>query len=455
MAVAEADRRADSGGLTESVRRPAVWTAFGHGAGEAIRFGTNVVMARLLAPEAFGLMALVNTFLQGLKMFSDLGLNVNIIQNKRGTDDVFLNTAWTLQVIRGAVLFLILGVIAWPVARVYEQPQLLWLLVATGTTVLLSGFYSTGIATSYRRLQPKRLILAQLASQAVSVVVTIVWAFLYPNVWAFVGGVIVSSAMLLILSHRLDPSHRDGFAWDATARRDLITFGRWIFVSTAMTFLAAQADRLILGKLLDISYFGLYGIATGMAKVPERLISMLSHHVLLPFLSKYKNEREVLQKAMHGKRDQLLLLGGGMALVPMLVGDVIIRFLYPAEYQEAGPMLALLACGTWLFTLTVSAKQALLAVGEARYNAAASASRFVGVAVGLPAAFAYGGMPAAIVLVAFAELPVYVINMVGLHRERLSCLVRDVRATLILAAVAGGLLMLRHTLGFGFPWDSP
>src|SRR5204863_421086 len=83
-----------------------LWSATEYLAGFILRLGSNLILARLLVPEMFGLMALVNTFMMGLQMFSDVGIGPSIIQNRRGDDPAFLNTAWTIQVMRGMALSL-------------------------------------------------------------------------------------------------------------------------------------------------------------------------------------------------------------------------------------------------------------------------------------------------------------------------------------------------------------
>ncbi|HZJ69863.1 MAG TPA: oligosaccharide flippase family protein, partial [Planctomycetota bacterium] len=101
------------------VRRSATWSILAHGGSQLLRFASNIVLARLLFPEAFGLMAIVNALLQGLHLFSDIGIGPSIIQNARGNDPAFLNTAWTVQVVRGTVLWLVACAIALPAAIFY------------------------------------------------------------------------------------------------------------------------------------------------------------------------------------------------------------------------------------------------------------------------------------------------------------------------------------------------
>src|SRR4051812_6290963 len=95
---AAGDADGSDGALVDRAGRSAVWAMLGFGGGQALRFAGNLVLTRLLMPEAFGLMVLVNTFLMGLALFSDIGVGTSVIQNKRGDERAFLDTAWTISV---------------------------------------------------------------------------------------------------------------------------------------------------------------------------------------------------------------------------------------------------------------------------------------------------------------------------------------------------------------------
>lgn len=133
-------------------------------------------------------MALVNVFMIGLAMFSDVGIGPSIIQNKRGEEPIFLNTAWTIQAIRGVILWLCTCIGAWPLAMFYGEPQLAWVLPVTGLTAILDGFNSTGLYTANRRLALGRLTAINLISQIVSIIIMLTWAQLQPSIWALVVG---------------------------------------------------------------------------------------------------------------------------------------------------------------------------------------------------------------------------------------------------------------------------
>ena len=90
--------------MAQRVRQAVLWVAIGHGGTQALRLLSNLVRTRLLFPEVFGLMAIVTAVMTGLLLFSDLGVGLSVIQNERGEESDFLDTAWTAQVARGAGL---------------------------------------------------------------------------------------------------------------------------------------------------------------------------------------------------------------------------------------------------------------------------------------------------------------------------------------------------------------
>ena len=159
------------------VLRGAGWTALGFGASQIIRFGSNLILTRLLFPEAFGLMALITVFMVGLAMFSDIGLSPAILQDQRGDDPNFLNTVWTIQVIRGVCLWLGTCIIALPVAAFYGEPMLAQLLPAAGLTLLVSGLNPTRLDTANRHLMLGRVVLIDLLSQVIGIVVVVLLAW--------------------------------------------------------------------------------------------------------------------------------------------------------------------------------------------------------------------------------------------------------------------------------------
>ena len=126
--------------LESTAIRATIWTIADYGFSMALRVANSLILTRLLMPEAFGLMTLVTTLVVGISLISDIGLGPSVIQNARGDEPVLLNTAWTLQVLRGLGIFVVALALAWPMSLLYHEPRLMWLLPALGLNIVLSSF---------------------------------------------------------------------------------------------------------------------------------------------------------------------------------------------------------------------------------------------------------------------------------------------------------------------------
>jgi O-antigen/teichoic acid export membrane protein len=429
-----------------------IWTFVGYGTGQLLRLASNLILTRLLVPEMFGLMALVQTFITGLSLFSDIGIRPSIVRSTRGDDPEFLNTAWTLQVIRGVVIWLCSFLVALPVSQFYDDRRLLWLIPVVGLTVAIKGLSSTSLATLNRKVAVGKLTIFELGIQTITLSVMIAWAFVRQTIWALVGGNIISSILRVIWSYRIESGISNCFAWDKKALRELTVFGRWIFVSTAMTFLAQQADRLILGRLLSLEMLGIYTVAFTFANIPSAIMGQLNNNVIFPVVSKRAGlPREDLREKILQKRWPLLI---GLAIGVVILssfGDLLVHSLYDSRYADAGWMLSILALGIWPFALSQAINSSLLAIGKPIYAACGYLLKFLYMLIALPFALSHMGILGAIVAIALNDLPFYLAVSFGAHRERLATIVQDLQATFFCLALIILICVCRYALGFGLP----
>ncbi|PSB25926.1 oligosaccharide flippase family protein [Stenomitos frigidus] len=436
--------------------RGAVWTIFGYGSSQILRFGSNLILTRLLFPELFGLMALVGILIAGLHLFSDLGLNASIIQSKRGDDPTFLNTAWTLQVLRGVVLWLCCLGIAYPSAQFYHEPRLLWLIPLVGVSTLIGGFGSTALSTLNRHLALKYITLFELGGQLIALIVTLVWAWLSPSVLSLIAGGLVASVIQTILSHRLNGEIRNRFTWDPSAVKELLSFGKWIFLSTAIFFLSSSTDRLILGKLFTLQQLGVYGIALTLAEVPRSIVFAVATKVIYPAYSKFVDlpRSEFRAKIVEHRRPMLIALAVANALIVGL-GDLIISSLYDDRYTAASWMFPMLAIGMWPLVLIQTIDQGLWALGKPNYWTFGSFLSFLCYAIGIPFGF-HSPLHevGAVLAVAVSNVPIWVVVMYGLWREKLLALRQDLSMTALFLALLGLVIAIRISIGSGSPFGS-
>lgn len=425
-----------------------VWTLVGYGGSQLLRLGGNLLLTRLLFPELFGLMAIINIFIIGLALFSDVGIGVSIVQNKRGEDPAFFNTAWTIQVIRGFGLWCVCWIMAYPLAVFYEEPRLAWLIPIVGITTVISGFNSTALPTLERRIAVQKLTLMELGAYFMQVSVMLIWALVSPTIWALVVGNLVSSMVKLIWSYRLIPKYTHRFTWDRSAVRELFSLGRWVFLSTALSFMAEQADRLLLGKLFTWELLGVYGIALMMSEVPRQVTISLSGRVIFPAVTKLVDlpRSELREKILKHRRLLLLALTLGMVLL-ISFGDRLIFFLYDDRYADAAWMLPILALGIWPRLLCATIETSLVAIGKVHYAAIGNFIRLVFTVVGILVGFAWLGNVGAVMAVALNDLFYYLVINYGLNQQGISCWSQDAKATALL--LAGLFVAALGRLAFG------
>lgn len=407
-----------------------------HALGQVIRLGSNLLMTRLLVPEMFGVMAIATTVTVILALLSDIGLRQNIIQSKRGDDPVFLNTAWTVQIIRGLLLFMVSLLVAalawlaqsvnlWPPASTYAVPILPLIIAVTGFASVVNGFQSTKVATAFRTFQQKRLMLIEIASQLVGLLVVLTIGFLTRSIWSLVAAGLVVSVVNTTLTHVWLYGPRNYLCWDKVSLRELATFGRWVFLSSAVGVLAANGDRILLGGSISVTELGIYSIAGLVMGAFETGFSRIVSSVVFPsFCEAARGGSEHLRAVYHRTKvyvDVAMLFACGFIFA---TGETLITSLYDTRYSDAGKMLSILSLSifVWRFTLTY---QACLALGLTKYLAIANIIRFVTLWTSMPVLYSIGGLDYVIWGIALHPLPtlpfIYFLN----RRLGLSCLTRE------------------------------
>ena len=358
--------------------RSSVFTLGGYAMAQVLRLASNLILTRLLFPEAFGMMALVSVIMQGLAMFSDVGVSPSIMQSKRGDDQKFLDTAWTIQVIRGVLLWLTACLLAIPVATLYGEPLLAWILPCAGITLFITGFNPTRLDSANRHLLMGRLTGLDLSVQAVTVVITIALAWYLESVWALVISGIISSILVLTAYNVFLPGQRNRFQWEREAADELISFGKWIFLSTICGFLYMQGDKLLIGKFLTLEQFGIYNIGFFLASFPLLMGSMMTRKLLIP-LYRERPPSESMENFRSLQKMRFSLTAGMMALTGGLsvAGVVLIDIMYDPRYLMAGAVVVLIAAMQMPQILVMTYEQAALASGDSRRFFVLSAARAV------------------------------------------------------------------------------
>jgi O-antigen/teichoic acid export membrane protein len=400
----------------KSVIKSSAWVFGSQIANQVLRLVSNLIMTRLLVPEMFGVMAVANTVILGLALCSYIGLHHNIIQNSRGDEPIFLNTAWTMQVVRGFILWFAALLIAlglylanqagWLAPdSVYAEPILPIVIATLAFVPLVSGFESTKLAQASRHMQVGRLAIIELSCQIIGLLTMVGLALIHQSIWALVVGTMVSAFAKVIAGYIALPGPRNHFMWEKKAVNDLFHFGKWILLTTIMGFFVKSGDKLILGALIAPQVLGVYSIAAFMTTAVQDVLYRWGGAVPLPVLSRVHREEnnEALADAYYKFNFPYNLVTLFLAGFLFNAGYVVIDVLYDSRYIAAGQMIQILSVAL-IGARAVLAEQLFIAIGKPKLSVPMNVVQLIVLFVGVPLAFKTHGLNAALLVIAFTVL---------------------------------------------------
>ena len=417
-------------GTTTSIRKRAVRasavTLGGYATAQLLRIGSNMTLTRLLFPEAFGLMALISVLTAGLQMLSDVGIGPSIVQHERGEDVDFLDTAWTVQVMRGLLLWSIGIAIAYPYAWLYDEPQLVLMTMVATSHAAIAGLSSTKLYGLSRRMEVGRIVGIDLTAQISSIVTMVIIAWIYETVWALPIGALVAALVKTVLSQLAIEGPVNRLRWHRESSRDILHFGKWIFVSTLVGYVALRLDIFVLGRLLPLDLLGIYSIAGLLAALPQLITGRLMNAVLFPALAEAaRKDRAGLPQALAEVRAVMLPAAMAAVLAIVVLGPAFFRLLYDDRYHDAGWIAQLLMASAWFGLLIHVGSRTLLALGDSRSLAIANAVRLGATIIGSLGGYWLGELPGLIIGVAGGGLAGYASLSVSLRGHGLSTMRDD------------------------------
>ncbi len=368
-------RETENGELAGRVLPATAW-ALGSVAGNSLlRLGSQIALTYLIAREYFGVIAVLRAALMALRQFSQVGIRGSLLYHERGGDPTFLNSAWTLQALRGLAVWLGACALAWPASVFYGANDerafiLLWLLPLAGLEAVFGGLQTTRLIVRERGLRLRLPVLLDGTSLVTSILVTLVWAWLAqpdPGVWPLVAGPLAGSIVKLAIGHLLLRDLSLRFQWDPGAIRELLGFGKWIFLGTIASFLAQQFHILYLGRVAPLAALGVYQVAWNFVLQCSKPLTVLSNRILIPLFAESGRLSAGRQpRSIRAGIDRFLpaclttcVLAGGFC--PALFG-----YLYSDDFAEGGRIGAWLTLVVWFMILQHAPRSALLSVGDSK-----------------------------------------------------------------------------------------
>jgi O-antigen/teichoic acid export membrane protein len=402
--------------------RGGAWAMAGYGGGQLLRLMSTLILARMLAPQAFGLVALVNVFLSGLEMLSDLGIGLDVVQHRRGDDPSFVNTAFLIQAGRGIILWVLATALAYPFAHFYHQPVVTSLVIVGSISVLIRGLTSGSIWSLTRHVQLGKLTMLTTGSDFFGFLIALTWAFVSPTAWALVVGRIAAVVAFTAVSHFI-ADHPLSMKWDPKAAREILAFGAGIFLSTATYFLGGEAERMVVGKFVTLAELGCFSLALSISSAAAKGLQQVVSQVFFPMMSaSIRDNPDGAVRDFKKMRHLLLIVSTCLSLGFLAGSNWLVMLLLGPKYAMAGWMLQLLGLRGALELFMSGTASMLFALGISRYAAIGNIFKLTFLGVGLAIAFSRFGFREALWVLTLAPIANYIPLVLGLRRHLLPAL---------------------------------
>lgn len=382
---------------------------------QLIRLVSNLILTRLLMPEMFGVMSIALVFLVGISMLSDIGLKEKYIQSQNSNKQEFIDSCWSLQVIRGIIIAFIVVFLAlllfifssngfFNEQSVYANKQLPIIISILGLTSLISGFNSISIYEHSRNVNMMVLAKINLFPQFIATVLMVLSALFVREIWVLLIAPVVSTLLKLCLSYTYSYGIKASFKLNRDCVKEIYSFARWIFIGSSLTFLSMNADRIMLGGLLSSTEMGVYSIALLLSMALYDLFIKIVKNVAYPKLSEVaRSNPSNLFKVQYNLRFKIDFCTFSAAGFLFGFGSIIVSILYDSRYHDAGWMLEILSLSLLFIGFNVS-HLSLMSLGKAYSYAFVNFTTACYLLIALPVSYVYFGIEVAIFVIATKPL---------------------------------------------------
>lgn len=402
-----------------------------------IRALSSVVLTRLLMPEVFGIAGIIASITFTFGMVSDLGFQAFVVRHPDGDKPRFLDTIWTMAVLRSIILTLALLALAPSIGGLFGKQDLTPVIATSALIFVIEGVASLSLLTALRHRMILRLSLLELAVLVLQIGLSFILAYLWRSYWAILISMLISSGFKTLLSYVVFPNSLRKPALDRQYIRDLWAFARFVTGSSMITLLLMQSDKVILGRLMPLDDFGFYMLAVNLAAAPLAFTTAYASRVLFPAYSQlWRDGSADLKAEFYARRRVPSLLytfaaGGLIGSAPLLIA-----ILYDPRYEASALYLQFLAI-TPLFALASNAgNEALTATGHIKITFQASIAKLVWFCIAGPIGYELWGVLGLVITIGLMEIPAVLFKWVRLHQVDLLDLRQEL---LFLATGAVGL----------------
>lgn len=331
-----------------------------------MRFAVNLtgmvstfILARLLTPDDFGVVALAGSAYAFFGLLGQFGFDSALIHNQ-SADDEHYHSAWTANILVGAFISAMMFVVAKPAAWFFDDPRIEYVVYAFSLLSLAKGFENIGVVNFRKSLQFRGDFLYFVIPKLAGVIVGVSVAFVIRNYWALVIGMVTSQVATLLYSHFSQP-FRPRFSLSKIS--DLFDYSRWIVITNGLRYLSTNGIDILLGKLRDASAVGIFGIAKQIAFLPSNELLAPVNRALFPGFASVSDEPDRLCRILSRVIAVTALISIPAAFGIVVLAQLLVDVILGDKWHDVGPVLGVLGIAGLVIAMRSALGPVLMARG--------------------------------------------------------------------------------------------
>lgn len=351
-------------GLGRAMAKGAAWMVLVKILRRGIGVLSTIILARLLLPEDFGLIALAQIALGLLEAMSEFGFD-NALIRKQTNERKYYDTVWTLQLIRSCTVAAVTVALAVPAAAFFDEPRLEAVLYVVAFATAIAGLENVGIVDFRKNLLFHKEFIFTAAVRFTAFAVTIVLAVIWRDYWALVIGMVAARLIRVILSYILHP-YRPKLS--LVVWGEIMRFSKWLMLNSMIRFVVERSDMIFLGRLSGAHVLGFYSVARDISDLPTSALVAPIRRAVFPGYAKIKDDRAALTESFVETFSLILMLGAPIALVIWVTADPLVRLFLGPAWLDSIPLIEVLALFGLASICGANCGPLCLAVNKPHYN---------------------------------------------------------------------------------------
>jgi O-antigen/teichoic acid export membrane protein len=321
---------------------------------------STLILVRLLTPNDFGVVAMAMSFVALLELLSAFGFDIALIR-QRDANRSHYDTAWTFNVILGAIIAIVMVALSGQLATFYREPALAGIVSVLAIGAFVQGLENIGTVAFRKELDFAREFRFQVGKKIAGFLTTVPLAFAIGNYWALIAGIVVGRCASVALSYWVHPYRPK---WSLAARADLLHFSKWLLINNVLNFFRERVSDVLIGRGAGARTLGLYNVSYEIANLPTTELVMPINRAVFPAYATISNDATALQRGFAAVIGVIALFAVPAGVGIAAIADELTPVMLGPQWTDAALLIEVLALFGVTMALQTNSYSVYLAVGK-------------------------------------------------------------------------------------------